>query len=264
MQQVRQMPSGVMALKNRFHDATKAATEIALALRPHEQEALLKLQDAKYRQVALMAIKRIKYIMDTKEHLMHQEREKGKVLRNQTQERKKPWERTQLRVIINGSQRAGPNSAHNAWLRRPVPLAIQSAWLEATARTLPAHLTPSKRSPPRSCKVHYLAWDNIILRIRTRTLCARGAALASSKMLPGRNSSTWQRVFAGMKNGAFRRAGRATALIAFGDEPMSLPVKGRAIQHHGHWQPSKGLKARCGEVKEIHTLPECFKAKPAA
>lgn len=50
---------------------------------------MLKQQDAKYKRVALLAIKRIKYILDTKEHFMHQQREKGKVLRNQTQEQKK-------------------------------------------------------------------------------------------------------------------------------------------------------------------------------
>lgn len=60
-----------------------------MALRPHAEETLLKHQDEKYRRVATQAIQRIHYILDTKDHFTHQEREKGKVLRNQTQEQKR-------------------------------------------------------------------------------------------------------------------------------------------------------------------------------
>ena len=89
MQQIRQMPIGHMILKKRFHDATKAATEVALSLRPHEEEALLKQQDEKYKRIAPLAIKRVQHILDNNDHFMHQAREKGKTLRTQKQESKK-------------------------------------------------------------------------------------------------------------------------------------------------------------------------------
>ena len=89
MQQIRQMPTGHMTLKNRFHDATKAATEVALSLRPLEEEALLKQQDEKYKRIAPLAIKRVQHILDNKDHFMHQARETGKTLRTQKQESKK-------------------------------------------------------------------------------------------------------------------------------------------------------------------------------
>lgn len=89
MQQVRQMPKGTMTLRSRFHDATKAATEVALAYQPKAEEATLKEQDNKYKKIAPLAIQRIRYLLGTKDHFMHQEREKGKTLRTQTQEQKK-------------------------------------------------------------------------------------------------------------------------------------------------------------------------------
>eukprot|EP00913_Durusdinium_trenchii_P035843 g33540.t2 len=89
MQQIRQMPTGHMTLKNRFHDATKAATEVALSLRPLEEETFLQQQDEKYKRIAPLAIKRVQHILDNKDHFMHQARENGKTLRLQKQESKK-------------------------------------------------------------------------------------------------------------------------------------------------------------------------------
>ena len=89
MQQVKQMPKGALTLRSRFHDATKAATEVALAYQPKVEEAILQEQDKKYQKIAPLAVQRIRYILDTKDHFTHQARETGKTLRSQTQEQKK-------------------------------------------------------------------------------------------------------------------------------------------------------------------------------
>lgn len=64
------------------------AKEMALSLRPEAEEESLKITDQRYRQVAPLAIQRIKYLMETRDHFLKQDREKGKANRQKARDQK--------------------------------------------------------------------------------------------------------------------------------------------------------------------------------
>lgn len=77
------MPKGPFTVQARMKDATKAAKEVAMSIRPERLEAELKLTDQKYQKIAPMAIQRIKHIFEDKSHFLHEAKESGKVNREQ-------------------------------------------------------------------------------------------------------------------------------------------------------------------------------------
>ena len=87
-QQIKDMPPGPFTLKARAKDAGKTAKEIALSLRPIREEEELRLMDQRYNKIATLAIARIKHLLETKEHYLHQSRETGKQNRQKAKERK--------------------------------------------------------------------------------------------------------------------------------------------------------------------------------
>ena len=87
-QQIKEMPPGPYTVKARAKDANKTAKEQALSIRPYKEEEELRLTDQRYNKIAPMAIARIRYLLETKEHYLNQAREAGKKNRQATQERK--------------------------------------------------------------------------------------------------------------------------------------------------------------------------------
>ena len=69
-------------------DAKKAAVEVALSMQPHQQESILKEQDAKYKRIAPLAIQRIQFLLEDKAHVLNQAKESGKEVRKQAREHK--------------------------------------------------------------------------------------------------------------------------------------------------------------------------------
>ena len=82
------MPPGPYTLKSRFKDTSKVAREIALSQRPEQKEADLRLTDQRYNKIAPLAISRIKYLVATKDHFLHQVRESGRINRQKAKEKK--------------------------------------------------------------------------------------------------------------------------------------------------------------------------------
>ena len=61
---------------------------MALSHRPEQEEADLRLTDQRYNKIAPLAISRIKYLLETKDHFLHQVRESGRINRQKAKEKK--------------------------------------------------------------------------------------------------------------------------------------------------------------------------------
>ena len=87
-EQLQVMPTTGLSLRTRYN-ANKAAQEMAISRRPVEQERELREQDRKYNRVAPLAAQRIKYLLDTPDHYIHEQKATGKANRQKTREVKK-------------------------------------------------------------------------------------------------------------------------------------------------------------------------------
>ena len=87
--QLRVMPTTGLSLRTRYKDANKAAMEVAISRRPLDQERELREQDRKYNRVAPLAVQRIKYLLDTPDHFIHEQKAMGKEKRQKTRDEKK-------------------------------------------------------------------------------------------------------------------------------------------------------------------------------
>ena len=98
-QQIKDMPTRPYTLKARLSDANKVAREIALSIKPTELEAELTMTDGRYVRIAHLAIKRIRHLLEDKDHFLHQARQAGKENRKKARETK-----TQLFLDIGNQQ----------------------------------------------------------------------------------------------------------------------------------------------------------------
>ena len=87
--QLQVMPTTSLSLRTRYKDANKAAQEVAISRRPLDQERELREQDRKYNRIAPMAAQRIKYLLDTPDHYIDEEKATGKENRQKTRDMKK-------------------------------------------------------------------------------------------------------------------------------------------------------------------------------
>ena len=115
-QQLKEMPPGPYTVKARMRDANKVAKEIAMSKKPESEEEGLRLTDHRYGRVALLAIQRIRHLLETKDHYLHQAKESGKKNRQEAKARK-----DQLFLDIGNSQ----GSHKHKWLPRPRGLQCQ-------------------------------------------------------------------------------------------------------------------------------------------
>ena len=63
--------------------------EVAISRRPLGQERELREQDRKYNRVAPLAVQRTKYLLDTPDHFIHEQKATGKDRRQKTRDEKK-------------------------------------------------------------------------------------------------------------------------------------------------------------------------------
>ena len=98
--QVNDMPCAY-TLKARLQDANKVAREIALSIKPVELEAELKLTDRRYVRIAHLAIKRIRHLLEEKDHFLHQARQTGK-------ENRKKARDTKAQLLLDIGNHQGP------------------------------------------------------------------------------------------------------------------------------------------------------------
>ena len=89
LKQINDMPGGPFTVQARMKDATKAAKEVAMSLRPEALEEELKVTDQRYQKIAALAIQRIKLLFEDKSHFLHEAKETGKKNREQAREAKK-------------------------------------------------------------------------------------------------------------------------------------------------------------------------------
>ena len=87
--QLKGMPNTGISMRTRYKDANKAAVEVATSRRPTSQEQELREQDRKYNRIAPLAAQRIKYLLDTPDHFLHEQKTAGKENRQKTRELKK-------------------------------------------------------------------------------------------------------------------------------------------------------------------------------
>lgn len=88
LKQVNDMPPGFYTVKTRMKDATKVAKEVVLSLRPIKLEEELRITDQRYAKIACLTIQRIRYLLETKDHFLHNAREEGKFRRKQARDKK--------------------------------------------------------------------------------------------------------------------------------------------------------------------------------
>lgn len=282
MQQVRQMPTGVMTLKNRYHDATKAATEIALSLRPHAAETELKQQDLKYKRVAPQAIQRICFLMDNKEHFMNQEREKGKVLRNQTQEQKR-----REYEALQDEEGEGKHQWTMKGRAKQCSLCFKKVTLHNTLAELQAFRQERCQGNPTSLvggqvsanmpnkkgiiteiiEGKYEGMGNHAFEIQNQYMVCQACGVrmlkhsATDKVIDMAQQKCWNETTTPPP--AWQ--GHPTHTMWRRSKTVSCTkCKARAVAKGATWMESKALKQRCGEPQAQVTLPACFKAKTAA
>ena len=87
--QLKGMLNTRISMRARYKDANKAAMDLAISRRPHSQEQELREQDKKYNRVAPLAAQRIKYLLETPDHFIHEQKTAGKENRQKTRELKK-------------------------------------------------------------------------------------------------------------------------------------------------------------------------------
>ena len=99
-------------MKARLKDADKVAKEIALSKRPETEEEELCITDQRYQKIAVLAIQRVRRLIDTKDHFLNQVREtrpKRRKTSCSSQLGTKRWRRR-----TNGWQSQGASSVKDA------------------------------------------------------------------------------------------------------------------------------------------------------
>lgn len=226
--------------------------------------------------MALQAIKRIRYILDTKEHFTHQEREKGNVLQNQMHEQKRAMYDSLSQSTNEGGhlwQGKGRAFQCTQCLKRvtmhtkladrqqtkqehcpgtPVPL--------VGGQMVPADLTKQETVKQilegsfQDMGQHYFEFQ------KSYMVCKQCGGRLQEKLITLAKTECWNRAWvvpAGWQgHGSHQMSRKGHMVICKG-------CHARAIQQDGEWKASRALKQVCGENEVKITLPQCFKAKTA-
>ena len=279
LKQVNEMPKGVYTVRARLRDATKAAKEVAMSLRPHHLEEELHLTDQRYQKIAPLAIKRIRYLLETKDHFLHQTREAGKTRREQTRAKK-----TQLFLDLGNHH----TEYGHSWEKKGIGLQCTKCKVRITKHCTVEDLEKAKtetcsgaakvdlvggKSPEVSTKEDLIQqmvagelpqMESHKFEVQKHyivcTAC-KGRILRNSareKLLALAEGPCWNKPWP-IPNGWLGHTSHK--MWRQGGKVYCTQCKAHATNRADSYQASKGLRQACGEQATQTTLPSCFKTK---
>ena len=279
LKQVNEMPKGVYTVRARLRDATKAAKEVAMSLRPHHLEEELHLTDQRYQKIAPLAIKRIRYLLETKDHFLHQTREAGKTRREQTRAKK-----TQLFLDLGNHH----TEYGHSWEKKGIGLQCTKCKVRITKHCTVEDLEKAKtetcsgaakvdlvggKSPEVSTKedlIHQMVAGELpqmeshkfeVQKHYIVCTACKGRILRNSareKLLVLAEGPCWNKPWpipSGWLGHTSHKMWRQ------GGKVYCTQCKAHATNRADSYQASKGLRQACGEQATQTTLPSCFKTK---
>ena len=276
--QVNDMPPGPFTVQARMRDANKVAKEIALSLRPEELEAEMKVADKRYAKIAHLAIKRIRHLMESPDHFLHQARQKGRETRRLAQERKS-------KLFLDIGNQSGPQQ--HQWQERPRGLqclkcqkritkhlkydALQQIHDENCQAAVEVVVKGGDNKQSKATLIqHMIAGELPGMADHTfvlQTHCVvctscNGRTLRNSaqdKLTTLALSTCWNQVW---EPQADWQGHPSHSLWRKGGKVVCLECQSHAIPHHEGFAASKALKKRCGgHQAEQRTLPTLFNSQ---
>ena len=280
LKQINEMPRGPFTVQARMKDATKAAKEVAMSIRPEGLEEELKVTDQRYQKIAPLAIQRIKHLFEDKGHFLHEAKETGK--QNRAQARAAT---SQLFLDIgNHHQEQG-----HVWQTKGTGLQcggcskrITKHWKIADLEAVKNEKCPAVEEPqqkggnpqglskgetiqqmltgalPEMSAHRFELQKNYLVCMECKCRILRHAA--KEKLVALAATSCWNEPWMGVEGWE----GHSTHVMwRQGGRLSYQQCKAQALSKAGMFKASKQLRSPRGEVGRQSTLPTCFRAKTA-